>query len=130
MFNSELNSNLKTNEIAKIIAGVGLSAGGTAQELWVLECEGRKTITFTPIGYGNYRNGAITLYVYGANTYIEGKNCYYNISCPDRELIKELAFDSGAEYTVDISDYKYVSFSAKNNNDAENTLDLTHVKLV
>lgn len=124
------NSNLKSNEITKIPAGQNMTAGSSINELCVLECVGKSTITFTPIGYGNYRNGIITLSIYGANTYNSGAVGNYNVGCTDRKLIKTINFNSGTEYTVDVSDYKYVSFAAKNNNDAHNSLDLTHVQLV
>lgn len=123
-----LSSNLKSNEITKI-SGNKINGGATLQEMCVLNCEGKSVIEFTPIGYGNYGNGIIALSVYGANTLNEAMHGNYNISCTDRELIQTINFNSGTKYSVNISGYKYVSFSAKNNNDAYAFVDLTHVQL-
>ena len=122
------NSNLKSNEITKI-SGNKINGGATLQETCVLNCEGKSVIMFTPIGHGNYGNGIIALSVYGANTLNEAMHGSYNISCTDRELIQTINFNSGTKYSVNISGYKYVSFSAKNNNDAYAFVDLTHVQL-
>lgn len=123
-----LSSNLKSNEITKI-SGNTINGGATLQEMCVLNCEGKSVIEFTPIGHGNYGNGIIALSVYGANTLNEAMHGNYNISCTDRELIQTINFNSGTKYSVNISGYKYVSFSAKNNNDAYAFVDLTHVQL-
>lgn len=122
------NSNLKSNEITKI-SGDRMNGGTTLQETCVLNCKGKSVITFTPMGYGNYGNGIIALSVYGANTLNEAMHGSNNVSCTDRELIQTINFNSGTKYSVNISGYKYVSFSAKNNNDAYAFVDLTHVQL-
>lgn len=95
-----------------------------------MSCEEYSALTFTACGYANFANGVIDLSVYGSDVFNDNAPYdWYGNPCSERTLIKSIKFSSGTTYTIDVSNFKYVCFDAKNNNDAYAGVELRHITL-
>lgn len=85
-------------------------------------------IIFIPCGAANFTNGCVRLDIYGANTFDDSQgHGWYGNPCTDGVLLQSINFNHRQQYQVNVSGYKYVYFSATNNNNSYVLVELRNI---